>query len=331
MGTNNTDSLIYDPKNPDKIPNSDEIIFKPKFIERYSKLTDWDDFRKFSLSFLRRSIRVNTLKTSVEEVKRSIESKGWILTPIPWCKEGFWISHPDRKDVGNLWEHKVGRIYVQESVSMVPPLVLQPKPGEIVLDMCAAPGSKTTQMGVMMRNEGLIVANDYKGVRVQSLGINIQKSCLTNVMVTVMSGIWFKDFQFDKILVDAPCSGTGTIRKSLKTIRMWNPGMIKKISREQLKLAASGFRNLKPGGIMVYSTCSLEPEENEGVISKLLDMFPEANIERVDLPGLVLGPAIAEFEGEKWREEVKDTMRIWPQDNDSEGFYVARIRKNVES
>ncbi len=210
------------------ITNAQEIKFKPKFVERYSALTDWKAFKEYSLSFLRRSIRVNTVLVSVAKAKKSIEAKGWVLEKIPWCKEGFWISHPERRDVGNLLEYHLGWIYVQEAASMIPPLVLKPKPGDFVLDMCAAPGSKTTQIAAMMKNEGIIIANDYKGQRLQSLGINLQRSGLTNVMVTLMHGKRFHGFQFDKILVDAPCSGTGTIRKSLKTVNIWNPGMISK-------------------------------------------------------------------------------------------------------
>jgi tRNA (cytosine49-C5)-methyltransferase len=310
------------------ISNAENMKFKPLFIERYSQLTNWDQFREYSLSFLRRSIRINTNLASIAEVKKSIQEKGWQLDPIPWCKEGFWIFHPDRRDVGNLFEHHLGQIYVQEAASMIPPLVLNPKPGEIVLDMCAAPGSKTTQMAVMMKNKGLIVANDYKGARLQSLGINLQRSGLTNTIVSLMSGKRFHEFEFDKILVDAPCSGTGTIRKSLKTISIWNPGMISKLARQQKELIVSAFENLKSGGEMVYSTCSVEPEENEGVVDYLLEKFDNAEVVKVKLPGLKLAKSVMEFKGKKYNSAVKDVMRIWPQDNDTEGFFVCKIRKN---
>ena len=283
---------------------TENITFKPAFIKRYSQLTNWEDFRKFSLSFLRRSIRINTLNCSVAEVKKSIESKGWILNQIPWCPGGFWISHPERKDVGNLLEHHLGKIYVQEAASMIPPLVLNPKEGDILLDMAAAPGSKTTQIGMMMKNKGLIIANDYKGQRLQSLGINIQRSGLTNTIITLMDGNRFHGFNFDKILLDAPCSGTGTIRKSLKTITIWNPGMITKLAKQQKKLIANAFRNLKPGGEMVYSTCSLEPEENEGVVSYLLTEYP-AEIVPVKLPGLKTSKVVMEFDGAKYDPKIK--------------------------
>ncbi|MBT4935579.1 RsmB/NOP family class I SAM-dependent RNA methyltransferase [Candidatus Woesearchaeota archaeon] len=301
--------------------------FKKAFIERYSELTDWDEFKKYSLSFLRRSIRINTLTTTIKETKKSIEAKGWILQQIPWCKEGFWISHPDRKDVGNLLEHHLGKIYVQEAASMIPPLVLQPQPGDIVLDMCAAPGSKTTQMVAMMKNEGVMVANDYKGQRLQSLGINIQRSGVTNTIITLMHGKRFHEFEFDKILVDAPCSGTGTIRKSLKTITIWNAGMISKLARQQVELLVNAFNNLKDGGELVYSTCSVEPEENEGVIHTLLERFDTAEVIPVTLNGLKTVEPIMEFKKVKYNPAVKDCIRIWPQDNDTEGFFVTKIRK----
>ena len=310
----------------DKIPGTENIKFKEKFIERYSEFTDWKSFMECSLSFLRRSIRVNTLKGSIKEITDSIKKKGWKLTPIPWCEEGFWIENPGRKDVGNLLEHHLGKVYVQEAASMIPPLVLNPLPGELVLDMAAAPGSKTTQMGAMMKNQGLIVANDYKGSRLSSLGINVQKSGLTNVIITLMDGRRFRNLQFDKILLDAPCSGTGTIRKSLKTIQMWNEGMIKKISKQQIQLAETAFNVLKPGGEMVYSTCSLEPEENEGVVSHLLNHF-DCGIVPVKLLGLKVGKPIMEFNGLKFHPAVKHVLRIWPQDNDTEGFFVAKIKK----
>ncbi len=311
---------------PIPIPSTETIEIKPPFRERYSQLTDWELFKKYSLSFLRRSIRINTLLASIADVKKSIAAKGWILEQIPWCKEGFWISHPERRDVGNLLEHHLGKIYVQEAASMIPPLVLKPKPGEMVLDLCAAPGSKTTQIAAMMKNKGIIVANDYKGERMSSLGINIQRSGVLNTVLTRMVGQRFHGFAFDKILVDAPCSGTGTIRKSLKTLRIWNPGMIGKLARQQQELLENAYKNLRPGGELVYSTCSLEPEENEGVVDWLLQRHPEAKIMKVDVPGLKSSPPVLEFEGRKYNPALRHAIRIWPQDNDTEGFFVAKIK-----
>jgi NOL1/NOP2/sun family putative RNA methylase len=216
---------------------------------------------------------------------------------------------------------------VQEAASMIPPLVLQPQPNDIVLDMCASPGSKTTQMAAMMENTGLLIANDYKGMRLQSLGINLQRSGLTNTVLTLLDGTKFRDFQFDKILVDAPCSGTGTIRKSLKTITMWNAGMITKLAKQQKKLLENAFKNLKEGGELVYSTCSVEPEEDEGVVDFLIKKYDNAEIVPVKLPGLKTSPPIMSFNGVEYHESLKHSLRIWPQDNDTEGFFVCKVRK----
>lgn len=314
----------------EEFPNKEEIQFKPKFIERYTQLTDFDLFKKYSLSFLRRSIRVNTLKTSVKEIKKHLE-KEWFLEPIPWCPEGFWIEHrgkgeEKRRDVGNILEHALGNIYVQEAASMIPPIVLDPQQGEYILDMCAAPGSKTTQIAQYMQNRGILIANDHTYQRIEALGINVQRCGITNTIITLMEGFWFKDLQFDRILLDAPCSGTGTIRKSLKTITMWSPEGIKRLAGTQRKLIALAFQNLKPQGVLVYSTCSVEPEENEEVVHFLLEHYPDAVCEKIELP-LKQGHAIQEFEGKKYHPDVKNCLRLWPQDNDTEGFFVAKIRK----
>ena len=310
---------------PEIMPNAGQIEFKDAFIERYNKLTDFELFKKYSLSFLRRSIRVNTLKKPIKEVAESIKEKGWKLTQVPWCEEGFWIES-ERRDVGNLEEHMLGYIYIQEAASMIPPIVLEPKENEIILDSCAAPGSKTTQIAQYMKNTGLLIANDFKTERIKSLGLNTQRMGLTNVVITLMKGEWFKGMQFDRILVDAPCTGTGTIRKSLKTLRMWNPNMVSRLSAVQKKLITNAFNNLKSGGIMVYSTCTLEPEEDEEVVDYLLQNNKEAVLEDIDL-NIKRSKPVLEFDGKKYDASIKKCLRIWPQDNDTEGFFVAKIRK----
>ncbi len=305
-----------------------KVEFKDKFIERYSKLTDWKTFKEVSLSFLRGSIRVNTLKISVEECRKRLE-KDWKLEQIPWCKEGFWVEHKEgRRDIGNTVEHQLGYYYVQEAASMISPVVLEPKRGEIILDMCAAPGSKSSQIAQYMENKGILIANDYQYIRLQPLGINLQRMGITNSIITLMEGRFFKnsDIKFDRILVDAPCSGTGTIRKSLKTLGIWNPNAIRRLAGQQRQLIDTAFSILKEKGILVYSTCSLEPEENEGVIDFLLNKYENAKLEEIKLD-IKRSKAILEFEGNKYNEEIKKCLRIWPQDNDTEGFFVSKIKK----
>jgi len=300
-----------------------ELKWKDKFIERYEKLTDIDEFKKYSSVFLRKSIRINTLKISVDECKKKL--KDWKLTPIPWCKEGFWIEHKKgRLDIGNTLEHQLGYIYVQEAASMIPPIVLDPNEDK-VLDMCAAPGSKSSQISSLMKNKGMLIANDI-GARINALSFNLQRCGISNAIITSMEGRFFQD-SFDKILVDAPCSGTGAIRKSPKTLLMWNPDMIKRLSGMQKQLINVAFQNLKKNGILVYSTCTLEPEENEGVVDFLLNKYGNAKIEEINIEGLKRSNPVMEFEGRKYNEEIKKCLRIWPQDNDTEGFFIAKIKK----
>lgn len=312
--------------------NKEDIKFKEKFIERYKKLTDWEKFKEFSLTFLRRSIRVNTLKISIEECKKRLEKQSWVLKEIPWCREGFWVEHKEgRRDIGNTIEHQLGYFYVQEAASMIPPIVLDPKPGEVILDMCAAPGSKSSQIAQYMQNNGILIANDYQYIRLQPLGINLQRMGIKNSIVTLMEGRFFKNsnIKFDRILVDAPCSGTGTIRKSLKTVSIWNPDVIRRLGGQQKQLIETAFSILKENGTLVYSTCSVEPEEDEEVIDFLLNKYKNAKLEEIKL-NIKQSEPILEFEGKTYSEEIKKCLRIWPQDNDTEGFFVSKIVKKSD-
>lgn len=311
-------------------PDAAKLKFKDHFIKRYASLTDWDAFKAYSLSFLRKAIRVNTLKIPIEACVQRLEAKGWRLTPIPWCSAGFWIENPERRDVGNLLEHHLGYFYVQEAASMIPPLVLDPQPHETILDMAASPGSKTTQLAAMMQNTGVIVANDYKADRLAALGMNVQRVGAMNVIITEMRGEGIRGLQFDRILLDAPCSGTGTICKSPKTIDIWNPLMVRRLQKQQQRLIGSAWKLLKPDGTLVYSTCTMEPEEDEAVIDFLLKQHDDALVDPIkdaELPGLKRSAPVMEFEGERYDGAIRGCLRIWPQDNGTEGFFVARIKK----
>ncbi|MEW6062975.1 MAG: NOL1/NOP2/sun family putative RNA methylase [Nanoarchaeota archaeon] len=306
-----------------------KLEFKKKFLERYSKLTDINKFLEYSQKFLTRSIRVNTLKTSVKELKSRLE-KDWKLTQVPWCKEGFWIEHKteDRRDIGNLLEHSLGYFYVQETASMIPPIVLNPKQNTAVLDMAASPGSKTTQLAAIMKNTGIIIANDVDYTRLNALSINLERCGVSNIIITLMHGRSFKSLEnsFDYVLLDAPCSGTGTIRKSAKTAEIWNPDMIKRLAGMQKLLIDTAFNCLKKNGVLVYSTCSLEPEENEAVVNFLINKYSNAKLQKINLK-IKKSPTILKFEGDSYSKEIKKCLRIWPQDNDTDGFFVAKIKK----
>jgi len=293
--------------------------FKKSFLDRYNELTDINEFKKYCSMDLRKSIRVNTLKISVKDFLKRTELN---LEKIKWCNEGFFVK--DRVTLGNLNDHFLGYFYVQEAASMLPPLVLDIK--DKILDMCAAPGSKTGQIAGMMKNKGLIIANDSNYLRLKALTLNLQRMGVANVVVTNIKGYFIKE-RFDSILLDAPCSGTGAIRKSPGTVEIYNPNMIRKLCADQKGLINNAFKILNKGGSLVYSTCSLEPEENEGVIDFLLKRYDDAKIEKIKFKGLKTSDAILDFEGKKYNKEIRKTARIWPQDNDTEGFFVAKIRK----
>ena len=312
------------------LPEAEKLEPKDEFRERYEKLLgdEYLSFLRHSLSYINKSVRVNLLKAGRESVRNLLEGQGFEARQVPWCREGFWLSG-ERSDLGNLREHFLGYVYVQEAASMIPPVVLGPEPGDSVLDMCASPGSKTTQMASMMENKGMIIANDVTGLRMKPLGLNLQRNGVSNAAVTMMRGQSFslREGEFDRVLVDAPCSGTGTIRRSPDTLKVWNPKMIRRLSKTQKSLAEAGFKALKTGGVMVYSTCSVEPEENEEVADFVLGRFPEAEIQEIGLSMKRSDPFL-EFEGKSYCEKVRKCLRIWPQDNNTEGFFVAKIKKS---
>ncbi|MFH1649913.1 MAG: RsmB/NOP family class I SAM-dependent RNA methyltransferase [Candidatus Woesearchaeota archaeon] len=317
----------------EQIPQN--IIVKPGFEERYRKLLGdrYEEFMKYSSSYIRKGVRINTIKANIETVKKSL-SKNWKLTQVPWCPEGFWIdstAEEKRFDVGNTPEHFLGQIYVQEPASMIPPVVLTLTPlpeNAIVIDMCAAPGSKSTQLAQYMNNEGILIANEVSVPRIQPLSINLQRCGVKNQILTLSPGQALHRLGpvADRVLVDAPCSATGTIRRSLRTLQMWSPRGVQHLAREQHSLLKAGWQTLKQGGEMVYSTCTLEPEEDEGVISEFLSKNEDAELLPIDID-IKRSEPILEWEGKKYDERVKHCLRIYPQDNDSEGFFVARIKK----
>ncbi|HOI19180.1 MAG TPA: NOL1/NOP2/sun family putative RNA methylase [Candidatus Woesearchaeota archaeon] len=305
-----------------------EVVIKKKFEDRYRSLLGerYDEFISCSISFLRRAIRVNTIKSDVNFVVSRL-SKSWEVKQVPWCKEGFWIQG-DRRDIGNLLEHQMGYIYVQEPASMIPPIVLEPKPKDIVLDMASAPGSKTTQISAMMKNKGIIVANDENPLRLKLLAMNLQRCGVENAVISNRNAMYFEkaNILFDKILLDAPCSGTGTIRKSLKTLKIWNEKMTLKIAGLQKRLLDSAYASLKRGGVLVYSTCSLEPEENEENVSWFLDKYKDMFSVEINLD-IKQDKPIMEFEGKKYNKGVKNCLRLYPHTNDTQGFFVCKMIK----
>jgi NOL1/NOP2/sun family putative RNA methylase len=302
-------------------------LFPVEFLNRYEKfIPDFDEFLTAMLTPLPRVFRVNTIKARPEQVIPLIAE--FNPKPLPYSPVAFVAENG--AGLGRRLVHFLGLIYIQEAASMIPPLLLEPRPGECVLDIAAAPGSKTTQMSAMMNNQGLLIANDLSLQRVRGLIGNIDRMGCLNVVVCRADGIVLARKlagRCNRVLVDAPCSSEGTIRKTQEALRRWSVRGIENFSRVQKGLITAGYQALKPGGRMLYSTCTIAPEENEAVVAYLLKRFPEAEILPVELPNFKMRPALTEWAGDVFPSALKNCRRILPQDNNAEAFFVALIRK----
>ena len=275
------------------------------------------------------SFRVNTLKMDEYEILEMLKEKSVSFKKIPWARYGYLVEN-NSIDLGKTLEHMLGLIYIQAPISMVPVEVLDPKPGERVLDLCAAPGSKSTQIAQLLNGFGVLVANDISFERVKALASNLQRFGVLNVIITLMDGRKFPKFGhecFDKVLVDAPCSSLGIVSKNWGIARSWSPEIVERLSKVQRQLIVAGFDCLKPDGELVYATCTLTVEENEMVVQHLLERRENAVLKEIDLPSLKYRCGIVEWNGMKFDEELRKTIRVMPYDNWAEGFYVARILK----
>jgi len=317
------------------------LQIKPLFLERMQKLLpDKKDFQAY-LDVLKippvRSIRCNKLKISPSELREKLEEKGWKIKQ-PWKDNPDVMSVENELEPGGLGralEHQLGYYYVQELVSMLPVIALDPEPEETVLDLCASPGSKTTQLSSEMLGKGTIIANEVSMGRLKILASNLERCGATNVIITKKDGValccrikkYLPELKFSKILVDAPCSGEGTLRSSPKTYKMWNIKTIQNLPKIQKNLILSALEILKPNGVLIYSTCTHAPEENEGVSDAVLqELGNRIRLERIKLP-IKSREGIIRWGDKSYSKEVKKCARIYPHDDNTEGFFIARFRK----
>lgn len=300
----------------------------PAFKEYYGPLVD-DEAAFYSalVKPLPKSLRVNTLKAEREYVKTRYTGYGIPLVECPWYADAL-IPQDATVDPSPALEHFLGQVYVQELTSMLPPLALREEivSANLVLDACAAPGSKATQVAALMNDHGTLIANDADYNRIRALKHNLSKAGAQNVILTNVDLAEFPtEQQFDVILLDAPCSSDGTIRKMNKLLPNWTAKRPLKYASLQRHLIKKAFALLKPDGVMLYSTCSFSPEENEVTVSHLLNNS-EAEIEPIEIPNLHLSPGITEWNGEL-DPRVARTSRIWGHHNNTGGFFLAKIRK----
>lgn len=295
------------------------------YVERMQKMLgeEADDFLRSYDEPKATGIRVNTLK---------IEPDGFAaLSPfavraVPFCPTGFYTDAEAAP--GKHPYHQAGLYYVQEPSAMFVGEVVDAKPGEKVLDLCAAPGGKTTHIAAKMNGRGLLIANDVNAKRVRALSENIERLGITNAIVTNETperlASRFGGF-FDRVLVDAPCSGEGMFRKDPEAIQYWSPDHVAECAAWQRDILEAAYRMLREGGTLVYSTCTFAPEENEAQIAAFLDHHPDMCLVPVAKPDGVVD-ARPEWSGGR-HPEIAGAARLWPHRLEGEGHFVAKLVK----
>ena len=272
------------------------------------------------------SLRLNALQAQTRHVRPHLLQRG---QSVPWCSDGFALPESDAS-LGQTLEHAMGAYYVQAKAPMLAVEVLAPQPGERVLDLCAAPGGKATQIAARMQNSGLLLANELQRKRMPALVGNLERCGVANHVLTQAPGTmlarYFPNF-FDRILVDAPCSGDGIVRKDQSMLTYWSPQDAQRLAQQQKGLLRAAYAMLRPGGTLVYSTCSLSLEENEEVLLGLLHRYREdvAILPIPEFEGTPLPDALAA----QFPTEFARCVRVWPHHHDTEGAFVARLSKRA--
>ncbi|XIF20237.1 MAG: NOL1/NOP2/sun family putative RNA methylase [Acetilactobacillus jinshanensis] len=289
------------------------------FIRKYQKLMG-NHAKGFLQSFDRsptQGFRINPLKAH-RPVEETLDN------PIPWAKWGYYGKVP-----GRTVDHQSGAVYDQEPSAMYVGTVTDPQPDEKVLDLCAAPGSKTTYLASLMNNQGLLVANEIIPKRAKVLASNLERFGVKNALtLNEPPHKMVKSFKryFDKILVDAPCSGEGMFRKNPQAIKYWSAGYPAKCAERQRKILAQAVKMLKPGGTLVYSTCTFAPEEDEQTIAWLLKNYNFKTIPVKKYPGMLNGQS-------QWADgnpELKNAVRIFPNRVKGEGHFIAKLKNHIQ-
>ncbi len=295
------------------------------FTKRMEELLDEEEFKALLHSYTMpryKGIRTNTLKCSPETMTGLVPFE---TQRVPWCPTGYYIDEDIRP--GKNPAYYAGLYYVQEPTAMTSAEALDPAPGDWVLDLCAAPGGKTTQLACKLGGEGLLVANELVANRSTILASNVERMGIANAIILNEFPEHLVDTfyqSFDKILVDAPCSGEGMFRKEPAALSEWSPERVERCGQRQLKILETVDKLLKPGGVLVYSTCTFAPAENEEVVATFMEHYPYVT-EAIDLEGLV------DHGRPQWTKNgelaVAHTLRVMPYHVRGEGHFVARLRK----
>lgn len=288
------------------------------FLDRYQKLGSKEQF--FALT---PSLRVNTLKITAKSLIARLNSKKIVLEKIPFVRDGFYIKKSPFS-LGASVEFLMGYYYLQEAAAQIPVEVLNPNENDIVLDACASPGGKTTQLAQWMNNKGLIVSFEKNNLRIPALKSNLERIGVSNAIVYNTDVVKVRTFgiAFDKILLDAPCAGNFISDPDWLQKRKLKD--VENVSALQKILLDACVKVLKKDGILVYSTCSLEPEENEMIVDWALKNLPV----KLEETGLKIGsPGLTTFFGKKLNKEIVKCKRFWPSKTKTQGFFIAKMVK----
>jgi 16S rRNA C967 or C1407 C5-methylase (RsmB/RsmF family)/NOL1/NOP2/fmu family ribosome biogenesis protein len=272
-------------------------------------------------------LRLNPQRGPLARIKAALP---WQTAPVPWCPEGVWLTEEalqGQLPLGSHPYHTAGAYYVQDPSAMAAALLLNPQPGEWVLDLAAAPGSKASHIAAQMGGEGVLVANEVARGRTTVLAMNLERMGVTNAMVTNappdrLVELW--PGLFDAMLIDAPCSGEGTFSRDPRALRDWDVNVVRGYAIRQLRILIDAAPLVRPGGQILYGTCTFSPEENEGVIANFLDEEPE--YEMVDLPPLAgMGHGHPEWIGAP--AVLEKAGRFWPHRGPGHGHFYALLRR----
>lgn len=296
-------------------------------LDRYEDLVDdYEAFRDACERPLPSVVRVNGIKATVERAREALDAEGAGYEPVEW-HDG--LLRMDERSPGTTWPYVHGWLHGQEEVSSLPALALDPSPGDVVWDSCAAPGSKTGHLADLMDDTGILIGNDNNLGRISALRHNAERLGVTNLVVTNRDARNFslKGFGFDEIdgaVVDVPCSCEGTCRKNPDALEQWTLDHVKGLVGIQKGILKRAVEMTRPGGHIVYSTCTFAPEENEAVVDHVLGEL-DCEVVEWDAP-LETAPGITEWEGEEFDESLENAHRVWPHLNDTGGFFVAKLR-----
>jgi len=254
-----------------------------------------------------------------------LATRGYEVEPLAWRADAWRVCGLEKP--GRTLEHYLGLMHVQEEVSLAPSEPLGARAGETVLDLCAAPGGKTACIAVGMENRGTVVANDLRPERLRALRSNCERLGIHNVVITPINGIRFPLHAgpFDRMLLDVPCSCEGNLRESRPATRRARHSQVEGRGGLQATLLGRAWKLLRPGGVLVYSTCTFAPEENELVLDYALG--EDAVIEPFAIAGLRHDPGVTHWAGKDLRTDCANLARYWPHHNDTGGFTIARVRK----